>query len=90
MGAGQIGNIIGVFLFSILLPVIILIVCNFIPAAKRKPQIVYGICAVLAVAVCFLSVAGGGEALNSIIAAILAGLFFFWGYRRAAKKAITA
>jgi galactitol-specific phosphotransferase system IIC component len=90
MGAGQFGYIVGGFFASILLPVIILIVCNFIPAAKRNPKVVYGICAVLAVAVAFVSASGGGDVFSSIIVAVLAVAFFFWGYTRAAKKVATA
>jgi hypothetical protein len=86
MNASQVGNILGIFVASIILPIIVLIVCNFIPTAKRNPKVVYSICGVLAVAVAFISVAGGGEALSSAIAAIFAALFFFWGYKRAAKK----
>jgi hypothetical protein len=69
-----------------LLPVIILIVCNFIPAAKRKPEIVYSICAALAIAVCFLGASGGGSYLDATIPAALAVAFLYWGYTRAAKK----
>jgi len=86
MSAGQVGYIIGAFLVSIVLPMGVVIVCNFIPAAKRNPKIVYSVCGVLAVAIAFISVAGGGDVLSSAIAAILAALFFFWGYKRAAKK----
>jgi hypothetical protein len=86
MGAGQFGFIVGGFFASILLPVIILIVCNFIPAAKRNPKVVYSICGVLAVGVAFLSTSGGGDVFSSIIVAVLAVAFFFWGYTRAAKK----
>jgi hypothetical protein len=88
MGAGEIGSIIGVFVASILLPVIILIVCNFIPAPKRNPKVVYSICAVLAVAVCFLGASGGGSYIDAVISAGLVVAFFYWGYRRATKKIV--
>ena len=87
MGAAQLGYVIGESLFSLVLPITILIVCNFIPAAKRKPKIVYGICAALGVAVCFIGVAGGGDVVLSSIAAALSVEFFYRGYARAAKKA---
>jgi hypothetical protein len=45
MGAGEIGYIVGGFFTAILVPVLILIVCNFVLAARRNPKIVYGICA---------------------------------------------
>ncbi len=86
MSAGQIGNIIGIFVASIVVPVIVLIVSNFIPAAKRNPKVVYGVCGVLAVAVAFVSAAGSGDIASSAIAAVLAGLLIYWGYTRAAKK----
>jgi hypothetical protein len=87
MGAGEIGNITGTFLMAILLPVLILIVCNFISAPKRNPAVVYGICGVLAVAVPFLALNAGGSVVDTVIAAALAGAFMLWGYTRAAKKA---
>jgi len=87
MGAGQIGNIMGTFLASIILPVIILIICNFIPAAKRNPKIVYGICVVLAVAACAITLnGGGGNVLDASLAAVLAIAFLYWGYVRAEKR----
>jgi len=86
MEPAQVGNIIGYFFGIILLPVIILIVCNFIPAAKRNPEIVYGVCGTLAVFLALLSAAGGANILNSTISAVLGALFFFFGYRRASKK----
>jgi len=87
MGAGEIGSIIGGFLTSIVLPVIILIVCNFIAAAKRNTKSVYGICAVLAVAICFVAVNGGGSVLDASLSAVLAVAFLGWGYARASSKA---
>jgi hypothetical protein len=86
MAAGEIGSIIGAFMMSILLPIIILIVCNFIPAAKRNPKMVYSICTVLAVAICFLGATAGGSYIDALISAGLAVAFFYWGYTRAAKK----
>jgi hypothetical protein len=90
MGAAQVGYIVGGFFASILVPVIILIICNFIPAAKRNPKVVYGICGILAVAVAFVSATGGGDIVSAGIVAVLAALFFFWGYTRAAKKVAAA
>jgi hypothetical protein len=86
MGIGQLRNVLGIFVVCNILPVILLIACNFIPAAKRNPKVVYGICAVLAPAVACIMVARGGDGLSSAVAVILAELFFFWEYRRAARK----
>ena len=86
MGAGEIGSILGGFVASIILPVVIRIICNFIAAAKRNPKIVYSICAVLAVAVCFVSVNGGRSVLDALLSAVLAAVFLGWGYIRTAKK----
>src|ERR1039458_8230905 len=85
-GAGEIGSILGGFVASIILPVVILIICNFIAAAKSNPKIVYGICVVLAVAICFVSVNGGGSVLDASLSAVLAIAFLGWGYIRAARK----
>lgn len=89
MGAGEIGSILGGFMVSIILPVVILIICNFIAAAKRNPKIVYGICVVLAGAVCFVSVNGGGSVLDAFLSAVLAVVFLGWGYMRAARQLTT-
>jgi hypothetical protein len=86
MGIGQLRSFLGVFVVCNILPVILLIACNFIPAAKRNPKVVYGICGVLALAVACITVARGGDALSSAFAVILAELLFFWEYRRAARK----
>jgi hypothetical protein len=86
MRAGEIGYVIGGFVTAMLLPVLILIVSNFIPPTKRNPSILYGICGILAIGVPFLALNGGASALDSVIAAALAGALTWWGYTRAAKK----
>ena len=79
----QMGYLIGLFLGIIFIPVAIVIVCHFIPAAKRNPRIVYSICAVLTV---LLALAASPNGVIASIMAVLGALFFFWGYKRAAKK----
>jgi hypothetical protein len=83
MEPAQVGYLIGVFIGIIFIPVLILIVCNFIPAAKRNPKIVYSICGVLTVLLALVASPNGGIAF---IMAVLGALFFFWGYKRAARK----
>jgi hypothetical protein len=83
MEPAQAGYFLGMFLGTILFPVIILIVCNFFPAGKRNPKVVYSSCGVLAVLIAFLV---GGNWLRENLLAVLGALFFFWGYRRATKK----
>jgi hypothetical protein len=78
-----VGYLVGIFIGIILIPVLILIVCNFIPAAKRKPRAVYGGCGVLTVLLSVAVIKNSGVAL---VMSILGALFFFWGYKRAAKK----
>ena len=85
MGAGEIGYVVGVFLASLVLPVIVLVVCNFIAGAKRNPKIVYGVCVVLAVATCLVSAGGGNGVLDALLAATLSVAFLGWGYVRAAR-----
>jgi hypothetical protein len=79
----RLGYLTGMFLAIIFIPVVILIVCNFIPAAKRNPKIVYSVCGVLTVLLAFVASPNG---VIAFIMAALGALFFFWGYTRAAKK----
>lgn len=87
MGAGEIGYILGAFATAILLPALVLIVCNFIPAAKRHPKVIYGICAVLAVIPPTLAMRVSGTYGDSAIGIVLALGVLYWGYSRDAKKA---
>jgi|ERR1019366_1121726 hypothetical protein len=87
MGAAEIGYIIGGFITALLVPVLILIVSNFIPAAKRNPHLLYGICAVTATLAAFIGASVGGNYADSTISWLLAEAFLYWGYRGAAKKA---
>lgn len=86
MSAGQIGYVIGGFFFALLLPVLILIVCRFIPVAQRRPEIIYGICGLLAVATPFLAAVVSRDIVSSALSATLAGGLIFWGYKRTVKK----
>jgi hypothetical protein len=85
MGAGEIGYVIGGFVTGMLLPVLILIASNFIPPAKRNPAFSTAYAA-FGHWVPFLAVNGGGSALDSVIAAALAGALTWWGYTRAKKR----
>ena len=87
MGAGDIGYITGAFVTALLLPVLIFVASNFIPAAKRNRRVLYGICGLLAIATPFLAVTGGGSIIDAAVAAALAGALIWWGYTRAVKKA---
>src|ERR1035441_10561913 len=86
MGAAEIGYIIGGFITALLVPVLILIVSNFIPAAKRNPHLLYGICAVTATLAAFIGASVGGNYADSTISWLVAEAFLYWGYRGAAKK----
>jgi hypothetical protein len=90
MNAGMIGYIIGGFLGCILLPVLILIVAKFVPAMRRRPAVVYGVCVALVLLAGYATVSGGSEVLPSTISVVLALLFLLWGYVRDAKKAAAA
>jgi uncharacterized membrane protein len=62
----------------------------FTPVAKRRPKIVYSTCGVLVVVIATLSAAGGTDSLRTSIDIVCGVLFPFWGYRRIAKKIISA
>jgi hypothetical protein len=89
MTATAVGYVIGGFFFSLLVPVLILIVCHFIPAANRNPKVVYGICGLVAIVPALLIVGVDHSAWLSVVSAMLALAFIFWGYTRAAKKKLT-
>jgi hypothetical protein len=89
----QLGYLFADSIVSIVLPMGVVVVCNYIPAAKGNPKIVYSICGAIAVAMAFTGGLGGNSiglggyrVLTAAIAAILAALFFFWGYKQAARK----
>jgi hypothetical protein len=90
MGVGEIRSILDGFVASIIFPVIILILCHFIPAAKRNPKIVYGICIVLAAVTCFVAVYGGGSIRDAALETLLAAGVLSLGYVRASKAATPA
>jgi hypothetical protein len=87
LGAAQIQYIIGGFVTALLVPVLILVVSNFIPAAKRNPHLLYGICAVTATVAAIIGASVGGNYADSAVSWLLAEAFIYWGYRGAAKKA---
>jgi lipopolysaccharide export LptBFGC system permease protein LptF len=87
MGAAEIGHIIGGFITALIVPAFILVVSNFIPAAKRHPQVLYAICAVIATLAAFIGASVGGNQVDSTISWLLAEAFIYWGYRGAARKA---
>lgn len=87
MGPAELGAIIGGFFIGILLPVLILIVCNFIPSVQRSPGIVYTVCILIAIAMPFLGASVSGNYVDASISGCLGGAFIWWGYTRAAKKA---
>ena len=73
---------------DLLLPVLVLIVAKFVGPMKRNPQIVYGVCVVLVLIVCLLTVTGsGGNWMPSSISAALAVLVLWWSYTRDTRKA---
>jgi hypothetical protein len=86
MGAGEFGEVLGGFMADILVPVVVLIICSFIPAAKRNPKIVYGICGLLVLVTAGLAARVAGEAIYPMASGVLAEGFLCWGYSRAAKK----
>ena len=72
----------------LLAPVLVLIVAKFVGPMKRNPQIVYGVCVVLVLIVCLLTVTGsGGNWMPSSISAALAVLVLWWSYTRETRKA---
>jgi hypothetical protein len=87
MSAGMLGYIVGGFMVMILIPVLILIVARFVPAMRRAPGVVYGVCAALVLLMGFLSFSGGNEGLATMISTALALLFLAWGYSRDRKRA---
>jgi hypothetical protein len=80
-----VGFVLGVFLASMFIPVILLIVFGLTPL-KRKPKISHGVAGVLAIATAFAAAGGGGDPLASVLAAILAAAVFWWGYARAKRR----
>jgi hypothetical protein len=87
MGPAEIGYIIGGFIAALIVPAFILVASNFIPAAKRNPQVLYGICAVIATLAAFIGASVGGNYVDSTISWLLAEALIYCGYRGAEKKA---
>jgi MFS family permease len=87
LGAAKIGYIIGGFITALLVPVLILVVSNFIPAAKRNPHVLYGICAVTATVATIIGASVGGNYADLAISWLLAQALIYWGYRSAVRKA---
>jgi hypothetical protein len=70
---------------SIFVPVILLIIFGFTPL-KQKPKIAYGITGALAVLIPFVALLGGDDLVQCVLASALVAGFFWWGYKRAARK----
>jgi hypothetical protein len=67
-------------------PVLLLIVFNLTPL-KKNPRVAYGIPGVLATASPFVALTGRRDRdFTAPLIAVLAALFFFWGYGRALRK----
>jgi hypothetical protein len=84
----DVGYVGWIFLRSIMVPILILAVCRFIPATKRRPKSVYGICGAIAVFTAGAMLLSGTDLIPTLQAAVLAGGLFFWGYNRANKKTL--
>lgn len=84
MGAAMFGNVLGLFIASILVPVLLLIVFRFTPL-RRRPALTYGIAGVLAALTPFVTAAE--NVFPALIASIMAAFFFAFGYLRAAARA---
>ena len=86
MSAGTIGYVVGLAVGSLVLPVLLLILTRFVPAMRRHPTLVYGVCLALVLFV-FIAAAAQADSLGPVIvAALLALLFLGWDYVRNVKS----
>jgi predicted tellurium resistance membrane protein TerC len=90
MGAAMIGYVVGMAVGSLVLPILLLILTRFVPAMRRHPTIVYGVCLALVLFV-FIAAAARADSLGPVIvAALLALLFLGWDYIRNVKALAAA
>ena len=85
MDAAEIGYILRGFITDSLMPAVILIIRNFIPAAKSNRKIVYAICGALVVFASMFAAGDGGQYRDNAISAGLALTILYWSYIRDAK-----
>lgn len=86
MSAGVFGYIIGGFLGSLLLPILVLIAAKFIGPMKQHPRIVYSISSILTLPVPALAASVSLLWGPAAISVALALLVLFWDYRRSRRK----
>jgi hypothetical protein len=84
----EVGQFIGTFLAVVIVPVLLMIVLKLIPGTKRNTQLVYMLPGTLAVLISF--VPANTSFSTKVLLAILMANLFFWGYRRAIRKAEVA
>jgi|SRR5215469_2989031 len=90
MTAATIGYVLGMAVGSLVLPILLLILTRFVPAMRRHPTIVYGVCLALVLFV-FIATAAQADSLGPVIAAaFLALLFLGWDYMRNVKALAAA
>jgi len=86
----MIGYVVVMAVGSLVLPILLLILTRFVPAMRRHPTVVYGVCVALVLFV-FIAAAGRADSLGPIIvAALLALLFLGWDYKRNVKALAAA
>jgi len=90
MSAGTIGYVIGLAVGSLVLPILLLILTRFVPAMRRHPTLVYGVCLALVLLV-FIAAAAEADSLGPVIvAALVALLFLGWDYVRNVRSLAAA
>ena len=80
-----VGFIVGGTAAFLLVPMLILMAARLIGPMKRKPRVVYSICAVVVVLWWAMAEAVLPHRGAMIICALLALLILWWGYRRAGR-----
>lgn len=83
---GQIGHFIGLLVWPLVVPLILMIVFKFIPAMRRRPKLTNSICAWISVPLPFLS--ADTPLIERALAAYLLAALFSWNYHRD-EKALT-
>jgi hypothetical protein len=90
MSAGTIGYVVVLAVGSLVLPMLLLILTRFVPAMRRHPTLVYGVCLAL-VLLAFIAAAAEADSLGPVIvAALLALLFLGWDYVRNVRSLAAA
>lgn len=86
MIAYWIGQLLGYLLFSIVVPVVVLMIFNLTPL-KQKPGITHTICGALGVVVPLTALRGGyGPVVQVTLASCMSAIVFLLSYRFEIKK----